>query len=158
MTRLLAALAFALAFAVPTPPASAQGAVAARDVNAGLSRITLDVAGHAVVAEVAATPATRNTGLMNRFSIGPDQGMVFVFSTPQPLSFWMHNTYTPLSIAFIDAQGRILNIADMAPQTDDTHLSNGAALYALEMRKGWFEHNGIAAGARVKGLPPASRE
>ncbi len=46
----------------------------------------------------------------------------------------------------------------MAPQTDDTHLSNGAALYALEMRKGWFERNGITAGARVKGLPPASRE
>ncbi len=156
MTRILAA--FALAFAVSTSPASAQGAAAGRDVNTGLAKITLDVAGHAVVAEVAATPATRNTGLMNRFSIGPDQGMIFVFSTPQPLNFWMHNTYTPLSIAFIDPQGRILNIADMAPQTDDTHPSNGPALYALEMRKGWFERNGVTAGARVKGLPPRSRE
>lgn len=125
---------------------------------AELPRMKLDVAGQVISVEVAATPSTRETGLMNRFSIPPDEGMVFVFPQPQPLAFWMRNTYAPLSIAFIDADGRILNIEDMAPRSDDTHDSKGIALYALEMRQGWFRRHGIEAGARVKGLPAASRE
>ena len=68
----------------------------------------------------------------------------------------MKNTYIPLSIAFIDAGGRIANIEDMAPHDEATHQSRGPALYALEMRKGWFAERGIAAGARVTGLPPAA--
>jgi uncharacterized membrane protein (UPF0127 family) len=125
---------------------------------AELPRMKLDVAGQVISVEVAATPSTRETGLMNRFSIPPDEGMVFVFPQPQPLAFWMRNTYAPLSIAFIDADGRILNIEDMAPRSDDTHDSKGIALYALEMRQGWFRRHGIEAGTRVKGLPAASRE
>ncbi|MEO6748827.1 MAG: DUF192 domain-containing protein [Casimicrobiaceae bacterium] len=158
MTRILALFAIAITVAAAPLDASGAGAVAAVDVNAGLPKIKLDVAGQRISVEVAATPPTRETGLMNRFSIPPDEGMVFVFPQPQPLSFWMRNTYAPLSIAFIDANGRILNIADMAPRTDDTHLSSGVALYALEMRQGWFRRHGIDAGALVRGLPPASRE
>jgi uncharacterized membrane protein (UPF0127 family) len=124
---------------------------------AELPMIELTIAGHRLVAEIAATDETRTTGLMNRFSLAPDHGMLFVFAAPQPLAFWMHNTYVPLSIAFIGADGRILNIEDMAPRTDDTHPSRGLALYAVEMKKGWFADRGINAGDRVQGLDKAPR-
>ena len=107
-----------------------------------------------VVAEVATTPDERSTGLMNRFSLQPDHGMLFVFERTEPLAFWMKNTYIPLSVAFMDERGRILNIEDMAPQTETTHWSTGPARYALEMRKGWFAERGVKAGDRVDGLPP----
>jgi uncharacterized protein len=65
----------------------------------------------------------------------------------------MRNTYIPLSIAFIAPDGRIVNIEDMKPQTDETHWSRGPAMYALEMKKGWFAERGIGPGAVVKGIP-----
>jgi len=74
------------------------------------------------------------------------------------LSFWMKNTYIPLSIAFIDSEGRILNIEDMAPQTETTHWSKGPGLYALEMRKGWFAEHGIKAGDQMHGLKEAVKK
>jgi len=117
-----------------------------------LPTVQLKIKGHAVSAEVAANEQARTTGLMYRFSLNPDSGMLFVFSNPQPLAFWMKNTYVPLSIAFIDAEGRIANIEDMAPQTEATHSSRGLAMYALEMKKGWFGANGIGPGDRVEGL------
>jgi len=124
---------------------------------AELPTIELTIGDHRLVAEVAATDETRSTGLMNRFSLRPDHGMLFVFAAPQPLAFWMHNTYVPLSIAFVGADGRILNIEDMAPRTDDTHPSRGLALYAVEMKKGWFADRGINAGDRVQGLDKAPK-
>lgn len=116
------------------------------------------VGGHAVDAEVASTPPERQVGLMYRFSLPADRGMLFVFAESQPLSFWMRNTYVPLSIAYIDAQGRILNIEELVPQDERSKWSAGPALYALEMRKGWFAQKGIRPGAKVDGLPPASKE
>ena len=118
-----------------------------------LPAVALTIGTQKLTAEVAATPAEMATGLMNRFSLKPDHGMLFVYERPEPLSFWMRNTYVALSIAFIGADGRILNIEDMQPQTDDSHWSKGAAQYALEMKKGWFAKRGIVAGASVKGLP-----
>jgi uncharacterized membrane protein (UPF0127 family) len=122
--------------------------------------VQLSIKGHRLVAETAATTATRTIGLMHRFSLKPDHGMLFVFDAPQPLAFWMKNTFVPLSIAFIGADGRILNIEDMTPQTETTHPSRGLALYALEMKKGWFAERAIAAGDRVEGLEkaPSARE
>ncbi len=117
-----------------------------------LPTIELAISGHKIAAEVAATPSERETGLMNRFSLRQDSGMLFVFEQPETLSFWMKNTYIPLSIAFIDANGSILNIEDMAPQTESTHWSKGPALFALEMRKGWFAERGVTAGDRVEGV------
>ena len=133
---------------------------AAASAGAELPTVELSIKGHRVVAEVAATVATRTTGLMNRFSLQPDHGMLFVFDQPQSMYFWMKNTYVPLSIAFIDAGGRIVNIEDMAPQTETAHPSRGPALYALEMKKGWFAQNGIGEGDRVDGLvkAPKARE
>jgi uncharacterized membrane protein (UPF0127 family) len=123
---------------------------------AGLPTVELNIKGHRLVAEVAATEATRTTGLMNRFSLQPDHGMLFVFKEPGPQAFWMKNTYVPLSIAFIGGDGRIINIEDMAPQTENTHPSRGPALYALEMKKGWFADRNIAPGAQIEGLAKAA--
>ena len=118
---------------------------------------TLAIKGHKIVAEVVDTPEQRAKGLMNRFSLQPDHGMVFVFEAPQPLGFWMKNTYIPLSIAFADADGRIVNIEDMKPQDETTHWSRGFALYAVEMKQGWFASRGIVAGDVISGLPRRSK-
>ena len=122
-----------------------------------LPTVQLSIKGHRLAAETATTTATRTVGLMHRFSLKPDHGMLFVFDAPQLLAFWMKNTFVPLSIAFIGVDGKILNIEDMAPQTETTHPSQGLALYALEMKKGWFVERGIAAGERVDGLEKAPR-
>ena len=94
---------------------------------------------------------------MYRFSLRPDHGMIFVFERAEPRSFWMKNTYVPLSIAFIGSDDRIVNIADMAPQDERMHWSSGPAQYALEMRKGWFVDHGVGVGDKVEGLPSAKR-
>ena len=125
-------------------------------VAADLPVTTLTVNGQKIVAEVVNTPEQRAKGLMNRFSLQPDHGMLFVFEEPQPLGFWMKNTYIPLSIAFVDKDGRIVNIEDMKPLDESTHWSRGFALYAVEMKQGWFLTRGVKAGDLVQGLPPAS--
>jgi uncharacterized protein len=122
-----------------------------------LPATTLTVGKQKIVAEVAATTEQRATGLMYRFSLKPDHGMIFVFEKAEPQGFWMKNTFIPLSIAFIGSDGRILNVTDMAPQDERTHWSNGPALYALEMRKGWFAERGIGPGDQVTGLPAVKR-
>ena len=122
-----------------------------------LPTVVLTIGTQKLTAEVATTPEQMATGLMNRFSLKPDHGMLFAYERPEPIAFWMHNTYVALSIAFIGADGRILNIEDMQPQTDDRHWSKGAAMYALEMKKGWFAERGIVAGARVDGLAKLPR-
>jgi uncharacterized membrane protein (UPF0127 family) len=124
---------------------------------ADLPTINLSINGHKVTAEVAATTQHRMTGLMHRFSLKPDHGMLFVFREAQPQAFWMKNTYIALSIAYIDEKGKIANIEDMAPRTETTHPSDGPVLYALEMKKGWFRERGIEAGAQVKGLEKAPK-
>jgi uncharacterized membrane protein (UPF0127 family) len=120
---------------------------------ADLPTRTLSIRGQQLVVEVASTSESRSTGLMNRFSLRTDQGMLFVFEAPQPLAFYMKNTYVPLSIAFVDQRGRIINIEDMRPLDESTHWSKGPALYAIEMRQGWFAQRGIGAGDAVQGLP-----
>ena len=124
-------------------------------VNAAAAELasrTLTIREQKLVVEVASTPETRATGLMNRFSLRQDHGMLFVFEAPQPLAFYMKNTYVPLSIAFVDANGRILNIEDMRPLDESTHWSRGVAQYAIEMRQGWFAAKGIGVGDLVEGL------
>jgi uncharacterized membrane protein (UPF0127 family) len=78
--------------------------------------------------------------------------MIFVFPSPQRVSMWMKNTLIPLSVAFIDADGRILNIEDMEPHSEQTHSSTNLATYALEMNQGWFAARGIRDGDQVSGL------
>ena len=131
---------------------------AARTSAAGeLPVVSLSINGKKIVAEVATTPEQRATGLMHRFSLRPDHGMLFVFDRAEPQAFWMKNTFIPLSIAFIGADGRIISITDMAPQDERLHWSRGPALHALEMRKGWFAERGIRPGDAVTGLPLPKR-
>lgn len=108
---------------------------------------------HVIRAELANTEATRRTGLMYRESLPNNHGMLFIFDAPEMQCFWMRNTPLPLSIAFIADDGAIVNIDDMAPQTDDTHCSAKPVRYALEMAQGWFEKRGIQPGQRITGLP-----
>ena len=107
---------------------------------------------HLIRAEVAADFATRGRGLMHRKGLAPNAGMLFVFDGPSQQCMWMKNTYIPLSVAFLDEQGTIINIADMQPQSEQTHCSARPALYALEMTRGWFADRGIKPGAKLGGL------
>ena len=123
--------------------------------NAGLPEINLSINKHALTAEVAANDDTRTVGLMHRRIMPENRGMLFVFPRSMPLSFWMMNTFLPLSIAYLDEQGVIVNITDMKPLTTDPHPSAKPAKYALEMNQGWFAKHGIKAGAKVEGLGSA---
>jgi hypothetical protein len=112
----------------------------------------LKIRNHTLRVEVADTEASRRTGLMFRRQLGENAGMLFVYEAQQPWAMWMRNTYIPLSVAFIDRDGRIINIEDMQPQTDDTHQSARPAKYALETNQGWFARRRIKPGDRVLGL------
>jgi uncharacterized membrane protein (UPF0127 family) len=125
----------------------------AQDGPQSLPAIKLTVGMHVIQAELAQTPEQRSTGLMFRKTMGTNDGMLFAFEEPGQQCFWMKNTLIPLSVAFLDGEGRILNVLDMEPQTLDTHTSAGPALYAIETNKGWFEENNVKPGEKVTGLP-----
>ncbi len=141
--RLLVAV---LGIAAPLAWAQPQPKLPTLQLNAGI---------HLIHAEVAATSESRAQGLMFRKSLGANHGMLFVFPEAGPQCMWMRNTYVPLSVAFIDQRGVILNIADMQPQTEDSHCAVAPARYALEMSRGWFAAKGIKPGARISGIEKA---
>jgi uncharacterized protein len=118
-----------------------------------LRTIQIKVGAHALRVEIAATDAQRQKGLMFRERMARNDGMLFIFDEPAYHSMWMKNTLIPLSVAFVDAQGTILNILDMEPHSLDTRMSAGPAVYAIETNKGWFAQKGIKAGDKVTGLP-----
>jgi uncharacterized membrane protein (UPF0127 family) len=103
--------------------------------------------------ELAATLRERERGLMGRTRLAADGGMLFKFETAAAHCFWMRDTPLPLSIAFIDSRGRIVNLADMQAQTDTLHCAAAEVTYALEVALGQFARHGIAVGAQVMGLP-----
>jgi uncharacterized membrane protein (UPF0127 family) len=124
-------------------------ALAAR---AELPVVELTAGMHLIRAELADTFATRMRGLMQRERLGQNAGMLFVFDEPGIQCMWMKNTLIPLSVAFLDDRGRIINIADMRPRTEDTHCAERPARYALEMNRGWFAERGIRPGGRLRGI------
>jgi uncharacterized membrane protein (UPF0127 family) len=113
------------------------------------------VAGHPLKVELAADDPQRMQGLMFRKSLGAEDGMLFVFDEVAYHSMWMKNTLIPLSVAFLDKDGVILNILDMEPQTLDSHMAAGPAVYAIETNKGWFAAKKVKPGDKVTGLPRA---
>lgn len=117
--------------------------------------IELSAGMHRIEAEVASNNAERATGLMNRPSMPMQRGMLFVFPEAGVQCFWMKNTLIPLSIAFLDDAGRIVQIADMQPQSLDNHCSSKPVRFALEMNAGWFKSRGLAPGAKINGLGKA---
>lgn len=131
-------------------PAMAAAAMPVVELGAGMFRIQV---------EVAHTDANRQLGLMNRREMPAHNGMVFVFPQDARHCMWMRNTFIPLSVAFLDEQGRILNIADMQPQTEDSHCAAAPARFALEMNQGWFRERGLKPGDAIRGVDrlPAPR-
>ena len=128
--------------------ALAQSAMPMLELTAGFHRIE---------AEVAANDQNRQVGLMNRKSMPPQHGMLFVFNHENTHCMWMRNTLLPLSVAFMDASGTIINIEDMQPQTEDNHCARRPARFALEMNIGWFAQRGIKPGTRINGIDKAPR-
>jgi uncharacterized membrane protein (UPF0127 family) len=114
---------------------------------------SVKVASHPLRVELAAEEPQRMQGMMFRKSLGKEEGMLFVFDEPAYHSMWMKNTLIPLSVAFIDRDGVILNILDMEPQTLDSHMAAGPAVYAIETNKGWFAAKKVKPGDKVTGLP-----
>jgi hypothetical protein len=128
----------------------AAGAAAAQQPP--LPTVQLGAGMHLIRAEVADRDASRATGLMHRTALAPNGGMLFVFESDAVHCMWMKNTPLPLSVAFIDAGGAIINIADMQPRTEVSHCAARPARFALEMAQGWFAERGIRAGTRLRGL------
>jgi uncharacterized protein len=138
---LIVAVACGSAEEVPHPNASAALSIGTDD-----GPVSLDV-------QVADTPAERETGLMGRESLSPYDGMAFVWDEPVVGAFWMKDTLIPLSIAFWDADGRIISILDMDPCTEDPCPSYGPEhpfVGAVEVARGTFERHGVAVGDRVE--------
>jgi uncharacterized membrane protein (UPF0127 family) len=142
LLRVLTALTLAVC-SLLTPPVS----------RAADKILGLGIKSFQVQAEIADRPASRARGLMFRESLADNHGMLFVFDTPSRQCMWMKNTPLPLSVAFIRADGRIANIAQMQPQTETIHCASEDVLYALEMTQGWFWARAIKPGDEVRGLP-----
>ena len=113
----------------------------------------LTVGGHRITVEVARDANERSRGLMFRDALPPDHGMLFVFEIEEVQAFWMRNTVIPLSVAYADAGGRIVRIADLEPLDERPVTSIAPSLYALEMNRGWFAAHHVVAGDRITGIP-----
>ncbi|MFZ6847200.1 DUF192 domain-containing protein [Undibacterium sp. RuRC25W] len=133
-----------LALISSTSHAQMQGKMPVKQLSVGI---------YVIQAEVAATPAEREQGLMLRTKMGNNEGMIFDFGAPAGVCMWMKNTLIPLSVAFIDIDGRIVNIEDMQPETLDSHCAKRTVNYALEMNLGWFKQKNIKPGMKIEGLP-----
>ena len=134
-------------------------ALEAGAAHARLPLVELTAGMYRIEAELAHTAEARQTGLMHRESLAEQRGMVFVFTYQARHCMWMRDTLIPLSVAFLDEAGTILNIADMAPHDETSHCAAAPALYALEMNRGWFAQRGLEAGDRIGGIQalPAPR-
>lgn len=117
-----------------------------------LPRTSLQISRYILSVEVANTQRSREQGLMFRKALEENAGMLFVFPESAYYGMWMKNTAIPLSVAFIDDKGVIINIADMQPYSLKAHYSAGPAKYALEMNSGWFASREIDAGSQIVGL------
>jgi uncharacterized membrane protein (UPF0127 family) len=116
-----------------------------------LPRTKLNAGMHVLDVQLAQTPEQRQIGLMWRKEMPQHEGMLFVFEQPATQCFWMRNTLIPLSAAFVADDGTIVNIADMKPQSDDSHCSDKPVRYVLEMNVGWFAKRQLKAGYKLGG-------
>jgi uncharacterized membrane protein (UPF0127 family) len=116
-----------------------------------LPTTTVSIKGHNLIVELAFTPKSRSCGLSNRSELNENHGMLFVYPNSNSRTFWMKDTYIPLSIAFVDDSGKIINIQKMEPnQTDKRYHSYQPVIYTLEVNQGWFNLHGIKAGDIVE--------
>ena len=136
-----------LALAAALLPAAAQ------DAQMNLPRVTLSAGMYRIDAQVAQTPEQRATGLMYRREMPQHEGMLFAFEQPTVQCFWMKNTLLPLTAAFVADDGTVVNLADMKPQSTESHCSDKPVRYVLEMNQGWFAKKGIKPGDKLTGKP-----
>ncbi|MCQ4295517.1 DUF192 domain-containing protein [Pseudomonas stutzeri] len=115
--------------------------------------LPLRLGGHELQAEYAKTVAQRERGLMGRTELAEDSGMLFRFDEVRRHCLWMKDTPLPLSAAFFDEQGVVVDVLDLEPFNTEIRCSKRPARYALEMDQGWFETRGIGRGARLEGMP-----
>ena len=116
-----------------------------------LPRITLNAGMHLIQAQVAQDFEQRQIGLMWRKEMPQNEGMLFVFEQAAVQCFWMRNTLLPLTAAFVADDGTIVNLADMKPQSDESHCSQKPVRFVLEMNQGWFAKRNIQAGYKLSG-------
>jgi uncharacterized protein len=143
------AMAIAATLLTAYGPAQAQP----QEPQLRLQRVDITAGIHRIDAQVAVTPEQREIGLMFRKDMPAQEGMLFVFERPATQCFWMKNTLLPLTAAFVADDGTIVNLADMKPQTLDSHCSSKPVRYVLEMNQGWFAHKGIKSGFKLSGTP-----
>ena len=122
-----------------------------QQAQTNLPRVQLQAGMFQIDAQVAATPKQREIGLMFRQDMATHEGMLFVFEQPQQQCFWMKNTLLPLTAAFVDDDGTIVNLADMKPQSTQSHCSEKPVRFVLEMNQGWFAKRNIKKGFKLKG-------
>ncbi len=132
--------------------ALALAAYAQSSPQINLPRIKLQAGMFQIDVQVAQTQEQRSMGLMYRTEMPQHEGMLFVFEQPATQCFWMKNTLLPLTAAFVSDDGTIVNLADMKPQTTDSHCSEKPVRFVLEMHQGWFAKKGLKAGSRLSGL------
>jgi uncharacterized membrane protein (UPF0127 family) len=140
--RLFAIFAFAV---------SLMAGAQAQEPQVQLQRIRLSAGMYQIDAQVAQTPQERQFGLMFRKEMPQTEGMIFVFEEPATQCFWMKNTLLPLTAAFVADDGRIVNLADMKPMTEDSHCSKEPVRFVLEMNQGWFARKNIKEGSKLGG-------
>ena len=116
-----------------------------------LARTQLSVGLYKIDTQIAQTPLQREIGLMFRKTMPQAEGMIFVFEQPATQCFWMRNTLLPLTAAFVADDGRIVNLVDMQPMTENSHCSEEPVRYVLEMNQGWFAKKNIKKGAKLGG-------
>ena len=127
--------------------------VIAQQPQMNLPRVTLQAGMYQIDTQLAQTPDQRSVGLMWRREMPLHEGMLFVFEQPATQCFWMMNTLIPLTAAFVTDDGTILNLADMQPQTTQSHCSDKPVRFVLEMNQGWFAKRGLKPGMRITGAP-----
>lgn len=158
--RVFALLVVTLALGLP---ASSRAQTAQDDSVGPMAKVTLRIGDASLNAEIAASGAQQERGLMWRTSMDDNDGMIFLLGAPQTAEFWMKNTLIPLSVAFIDKNGVILEIHDMKatdPSTPDAQLpryrsESSLVSYALETNLHWFALNGVKPGDKIQ-PPPAT--
>ncbi|MDD0809666.1 DUF192 domain-containing protein [Curvibacter sp. RS43] len=143
---------FAAALSALLPFAGAS-AWAQEGPQLNLPRTKLGAGMYQIDVQVASSGLERQIGLMNRKEMPQQEGMLFVFEVPAVQCFWMKNTLLPLTAAFVADDGTIVNLADMKPQTTDSHCSSQPVRYVLEMNQGWFAKKGFKAGLKLRGAP-----
>ena len=115
-----------------------------------LATIKLWLGTEELIAEMALTPIQEQTGMMFRTNMAENEGMIFVLNGPQRASFWMMNCPMPLSAAYIDPDGKILELHDLQPHNTNSVVANSDNVqFVLETKQGWFQRHNIKEGSSI---------